>query len=311
MPLYENYLDIVKKLENNEDNIINHTLIKDALKKKKADIHKYTNGSLFMLVSSKGMSGAGILASKASLRCGLGILKIGIIESLLDIFSTSVYEALKISLKEKNGHFSYKSYKEILLNVNSTNATLIGPGIGVSKDNRKIVTSLIKDSKKPLVLDADAINVIKDNPDILKKATSPIILTPHLGEFSRISKIDTKELKENGEKYALEFSKKYNVILVLKSHKTIVSTPCGMVYKNLLGNEGMAKGGCGDVLSGMIASFLSQGNDALLSCLCGVYLHSLCSDLAKLDIGEYSLLPSDIIDYIKYAIMFSQKREEN
>ena len=138
----------------------------------------------------------------------------------------------------------------------------------------------------------------------MKKATAPVIITPHIGEFARLTGYDKDYILKNLKTLAKEYAKKYNEIVVLKSHKTVVSDGSN-VFENVLGSPAMAVGGTGDVLSGMIASFLAQGNSPLLSSLAGVYLHSLAADMATLEIGEMSLLPTDIIQYICHASKIS------
>ena len=156
-------------------------------------------------------------------------------------------------------------------------------------------------------MDADAIYALSQRPDILKKRSCEVILTPHIGEFSYLTGISTDKLKEPLE-FAKTFAIQNSLTLILKSHKTLVCTKDGSVFKNLLGNPGMATGGSGDVLSGAVASFIAQGKSLEDSARLGVYIHSLASDMAALKVGEYSLTPSDMLEFIPIAIKYSQNK---
>ena len=183
----------------------------------------------------------------------------------------------------------------------------IGPGLSQTDDIGRLVSDVIEECECPLIVDADALNVISPDTSVLKRAKCPVIITPHIGEFARLCKKEASQIINNPSSYAKEFAQKYGCIVVLKSHRTVVASPDGKVYANILGNPGMASGGTGDVLAGAIASFASQRRDALLSALAGVYFHSLAADIACAYLGEYSLIAGDIINCLPYAIKETQE----
>ena len=156
--------------------------------------------------------------------------------------------------------------------------------------------------KKPVVLDADGINALEGKPELLNRANAPVVITPHPGEMSRLSGLSVKRIAAAKEKVAKEFANKYNVVCVLKGHRTVVARPDGKTYVNSTGNPGMAKGGTGDVLTGMIASFIGQGMRPFNAAMLGVYLHGLAGDLAAKEKGEVSMLASDLLNKIPEAI---------
>jgi len=300
--LKELFFKAQKAFENTDaKNPINHELIKEVLKKRNKDAYKGSCGHLAICAGSVGLTGAACMASEASLRGGCGLVTLFCPKDLNDIFEIKLTEAMTIPVKSKKGVISSGAFGKISEGIKKCDAFLYGPGLSHTRDIKKLLEKIIKTAKVPMVIDADGLNVLSENLKILKKANAPVILTPHIGEFSRLTGFSTKYILENQNELALKFAKEYGVILALKSHKTIV-TDGKEVFHNILGNPGMAVGGSGDVLAGLVASFLSQGNSPIQSALSGVYIHSLAGDMASFEMGEYSLLPRDIIRYISYAI---------
>lgn len=299
---YDEMFEKALKVFENTDakNPINHNLIKDVLKKRSPALHKGSCGSLAVCAGSTGLTGAACLASEAALRGGCGLVTLCCARELNPIFEIKLTEVMTLPVESKKGVISAKAFGCICEKLKKSDALLYGPGLSWCKDIKILLEKILKNTDVPVVIDADGINVLSENLNILREMPDSVILTPHIGEFSRLTGYDTKYILENYKSLALEFSKKYGVILVLKSHKTVV-TDGEEIYENVLGNPGMAVGGSGDVLAGLIASFLAQGNSALMSALGGVFIHSLASDMAASELGEYSLLPRDIIRYISYA----------
>lgn len=301
--------DILKKFDNSSfENPITPALASEAVPKRCEDAHKGSCGSLLICGGSVGLTGAPCLSAMAALRCGAGLVTLGCASELNDIFETKLTEAMTYPLKSKNGAIVYGAKNALFKKMEKSSAFLIGPGLSQTKDIKRLVCDITEACKAPLIIDADALNVIAQNTEILKKAKCPVIITPHIGEFARLTSLSTDEVKADRESLAIRFSKEYNCITVLKSHRTIVATPNGKLYTNILGNAGMASGGTGDVLAGCIASFAAQGSTPLTSALAGVYFHSFAGDIAKELFGEYSLLASDIINCIGYAIKETAKR---
>ncbi len=276
---------------------IDKNLVKSTLKKRNPESDKTTVGSLLSVCGSYGMAGAAIMSSKSALRSGIGLLKVATVKSVYPIVASSVPEAVFYPIDDNFiSDFDFREKSRYC------SAILAGPGLSVNNATRELVEDMVIKSELPLILDADALNIVSDNTSVLKHAKAPIILTPHDREFSRLLGCYPEMLVKRREELALKFAERYGVIVALKGHKTVVASPGGdLLYNEELGNAGMATGGSGDVLSGMIASFTAQGFEPFKSAACGVYLHALAGDIAKEKLGEYSLLPSDIIDCIPEA----------
>ncbi len=295
------YEKIMEKFKDTDaKNPIDHFLIKEAFKKRKPEIYKGSCGSLAICAGSPGLTGAACMAADSALRGGCGLVTLICAKELEPIFEIKLTEAMTKSVKSGNGIIKASAFNDICDILKGKDVLLYGPGLTCHKDVKILLKKIIKNTDIPLVIDADGLNVLKGNTDILKMADRAVILTPHIGEFARLTGYDRDYILQNQKRLCLEFSKEYNVITVLKSHRTVVSDG-KTVYENILGNPGMATGGCGDVLSGLIASFLAQGTSPLLSALAGVYIHSLAADMATASLGEYALLPRDIISHIAYA----------
>ena len=276
---------------------IEKNFVKSTIIRRQPDADKTAVGSLFAICGSYGMAGAAIISAKAALRSGIGLLKLCVPRSIYPIIASAVPEAVFYPVEDTLiSDFDFKSKSKYC------RAILAGCGLSVNNSTRLLVKNLIAYSDIPVVLDADALNIISENPGILKQSNAEITLTPHDREFSRLYNKDLSDIKANREKYALDFSKEYNVNLVLKGHKTVVASPNGdLLYNDALGNAGMAAGGSGDALAGIIASLTAQGFGSLKSACAGVYVHALAGDIAKDRFGEISMLPTDIIDCLPEA----------
>lgn len=276
---------------------IDKNVVKSTIKNLPADSDKTTVGSLLSVSGSYGMAGASIMSAKAALRSGIGLLKIATVKSVYPIIASAVPEAVFYPVDD-----NFISDFDFLEKSRYCSAILAGPGLSVSKGAKDLVERIITTSDIPLVLDADALNIVSKNLSVLDKSDVPVILTPHDREFSRLIGCYVEELKGHRGEYAIKFAKRYGVIVVLKGHKTIVASPDGdVLYNEELGNAGMATGGSGDVLSGITASFVARGFDPFKSAASAVYLHALAGDIAKEKLGEFSMLPTDIIECIPEA----------
>lgn len=264
--------------------------------KRRKNSHKGTYGTALLLCGSYGMAGAAMLAAKACLRSGVGIAKCVLCDKIYPAFTQSIPEAVCVPVKQADsGTFDSDSIDIENLSEKTT-AILFGCGVGKSKDINKILEKLIKTSIVPTVLDADGINALSSNIDLLKESKAPVIITPHPAEMARLCKKSVAEVENDRVNTARNFATAYNCTVVLKGANTIIASPDGEISFNILGNPGMAKGGSGDVLSGIMVSLLAQGMP-LKQAVCGaVYLHSLAGDKAALKKGERQMLPSDIID---------------
>ena len=268
-------------------------------KKRKLDSHKGDYGHLFIIGGSPGLTGAVCLSGLAALRSGCGLVTIGIPESLNQIIEVKTTEVMSFPLQETKEHtFSASALAKTRKFIEEkADGVVIGPGISLQTETQQFVKEIIKDTKKPLVIDADAIKIISSDLSILKKKKTPIILTPHPGEMGYLIKKDTSEIQKDRVNCAKKIASEFGVIIILKGHKTVI-TDGKNVHVNLTGNPGMATAGSGDVLSGIIGSFLVQGIEPLQAAKIAVYIHGLAGDLAVKEIGETSLIASDLIEYL-------------
>ncbi|MFZ3135953.1 MAG: NAD(P)H-hydrate dehydratase [Thermodesulfovibrionales bacterium] len=300
--------------------------------------HKGNYGHVLIIAGSRGKTGAALMAAEACLRTGAGLVTIGIPESLAEVFQSRVTEAMTLILPDNgDGTLSAKASGRILDFLRkSADILAIGPGIGVTAGTRKLLRDLISNSESPMVIDADGINSLNGNRGVFTKAKAPLILTPHPGEMARLLKeakskehraksVEQKarskdvaavpkafgislrdEIEKDRINIAICFAKETGTHLVLKGVPTIIAAPDGQAFINPTGNPGMAKGGTGDVLTGMISGFLAVCRNPLYSCILGVYMHGLAGDIGASEIGENSLMATDIIDKIP-AAFFSLK----
>ncbi len=254
--------------------------------------HKGTAGRVKIITGSRGKMGASVLCARAVLRAGAGLLFVQVPGCGRDILQISVPEAMVI----EDRHLDLISE----INDISYDAIAIGPGIGTGEETVKAMIQLLTAIKNPMVIDADALNILSQNMHLLKEVPPGSILTPHPGEFERL----VGKWSDDYEKVELlrSFARKYKISVVLKGAYSLVCAPSGVIYYNCSGNPGMASGGSGDVLTGLIAGLLGQIKDPFKSLLLGVYLHGLAGDLAAEKIGLHGMIASDITDFIPSAI---------
>lgn len=296
----------ISKTNVEEDDIITYNYVKSAIVPRDSKTHKGDYGKIFIVAGSKGLTGAGIMASKAALRSGGGLITLGCCESLNSIFEVALHEVMTLPLADNGVSLTKDASDKIIEKANDSSVIAFGCGLSNTPDIYNILKKIIREVNVPIVIDADGINALSRNINILKSAKAPVILTPHIAEFSRICGLSVDEINADIKNIASDFAKKYNVTLVLKSHNTIVAKSDGTVKTNILGNPGMATGGSGDVLTGIIASLVGQGISNAAEC--GVYVHSLAGDICAEEKGEYGMIPGDMIENIPYAIKHIYKR---
>jgi len=258
--------------------------------------HKGDYGRIFILAGSFGMSGACYLTSMAALRSGVGLVTVGVPKSLVLPLSRKMTEAMMKGLPEtKEGTLSWAAHQQIKLFLKTQDVLAAGPGLSQNSETQAVIRKVISDSTRPMVIDADGLNALKGKINLLQKLKAPAILTPHPGEFVRIFGGSLPKSELERKKRALETAKKFKIVLVLKGHQTVVTSPKGEVYMNQTGNPGMATGGSGDVLTGIVAAMLGQKIEPFKAACFGVYVHGLAGDLAARGKGETSMIASDII----------------
>jgi len=277
--------------------------------------HKGTYGHVLLIAGSKGKTGAALMAAKACLRSGAGLVTIGVPESLIGSLQSRVTEEMLLPLSDKgNGTLSLKSAADILSFLKKrANVLAVGPGLSVDDEISELIGRLIIKSLTPTVIDADGLNAIAGRMSMLNKCKAPIVLTPHVGEMARMlrglkiraGKSENKLrtiLEQDRIGMALSFSKKTGAYLVLKGVPTVIAAPDGNAFINQTGNPGMATAGTGDVLTGMISSFLGQGIAPQNASILGVYLHGLAGDIAAQKKGQHALVASDLINAIPSVV---------
>ncbi len=250
-------------------------------------------GSAMLFAGSLGMMGAAVLCAKACLKCGAGLATVHAPRTAMTILQTAVPEAMYEP--DRNDRL----ISDMTLH-HSHQAVAVGPGLGTGDATIDALESLLKNCKSPLVVDADALNCISRRPTLLTMLPPRTVITPHAGEFDRLFGEHTTS--EQRLKKAIEMSRHYNIVIVLKSHYTMIVRPTGKVYFNSTGNPGMATAGAGDVLTGVIASFMAQGYQPEHAATIGAYVHGLAGDIATEEIGEYGVVASDIADRLGRAI---------
>jgi len=276
-----------------EIHVLDHASVLNLLPDRDPWGHKGTFGKILLLCGSRGYTGAAYLAAMGALRTGAGLAFLGVPESIYDIEAVKLNEPVVFPLPEDQGKLSLCSIPEIEKRLPQMDAVLIGCCLGQSAGTQAVVKTVLHLAKCPVVVDADGITVLKEHKDILRGRTYPTILTPHDGEFLRFG----GTIGEDRMASAAYFSREWNCILLLKGHQTCI-TDGTTGYRNETGNPGMAVGGSGDVLAGMIVSLLGQGLPPLEAAACGAWIHGAAGDLCAEEIGQYGMLPSDMLTRI-------------
>lgn len=268
-----------------------------------SDAHKGTMGTLVSLTGSYGFAGAAILSAKAALRSGVGLHYQILPEGIYPLFGATVQESVCVPVKGNQGRLSPMDIGLIHPLLDKATAVLIGCGMGCSETTAAVEKTVLDTVTCPVIIDADGINALARHIHDLDGCQSEIILTPHIKEFSRLSGISVEEILSDPAKHAETYSIKHqDVILVLKGHRTYIAQN-GEVVENIAGNSGMAKGGSGDVLAGVIASLAAQGVRPYHAAVMGVHIHALAGDLAAAKLSQTAMLPSDIIDALPEIYM--------
>jgi NAD(P)H-hydrate epimerase len=271
--------------------------------KRSPEAHKGAFGHVLVIAGSSGYTGAAYLTSQAAMLSGSGLVTLACGKSLYQIMSTKLNEVMvRPFFETKDFSLSLLAEKEILIFSQKCDVVVIGPGISQNRETQQLVRSLCGKMDKPIVLDADGINAFAGNLEALKKISVPTVLTPHPGEMARLLGKDIKDVQNRRKETAAEFAKEFNKVVALKGHNTVVTAPTGEVYINDTGNAGMASAGVGDVLAGMIGSFIGQKVDPYPAAVLGVYFHGLAGDMAAREKGLLSLLASDILSKLPEAL---------
>jgi hydroxyethylthiazole kinase-like uncharacterized protein yjeF len=273
--------------------------VKAIFKPRDPESNKGDYGRLLCVCGSEGMAGAAIMSAKSAIRSGAGLVDVALPRSIYSVVASQAIEPVYTLLDHTpDGGLTADSQQALNDSLSKSSACLIGCGLGRSDMAAEMVTQILLQAKVPVVLDADGINIIAENINILDAAQAPVILTPHPGEMARLCGTTVKEIQAHRLEYAINFAQKHRVVLVLKGAGTIIAEPDGRAHLNLTGNAGMAKGGSGDVLAGMIASFVAQKIEPAKAAYGAVYLHGAAGDRCAKAFSKCAMLPTDLIDML-------------
>jgi hydroxyethylthiazole kinase-like uncharacterized protein yjeF len=278
--------------------------IKRTFPKRAVNSHKHSVGKIFVLAGSRSMMGAALLSVSAAMRTGAGQVILGIPESEYMVAAKRTLEVMPLPLPATaEGSLSMNALPEIIRRMEWCDVLLIGCGLSRNEETQELIRTVIKKCRKPMVIDADGLNALAADMSILKgHRTKNLVLTPHVGEFSRLSGISSKEIERNKFSLAAHFAEEYRVTLVLKGAPSIVADAQGMISVNCTGNPGMSTAGSGDVLSGIVAALIGQGNDPGNAAVNGVFIHGAAGDAAAEKIGMQGMIASDMIKLLPETI---------
>ena len=264
--------------------------------RREPDTHKGTYGHLFILSGSLGKTGAACLCSESALRCGAGLVTLGIPRTLNPVMEQKLTEVMTLPLPAgKDETLSSGGLEEIKKFAHSVKGLAVGPGMGVNEETGHIVRALWVDVDRPMVWDADALTLLAGNPALRGKQSAEIVVTPHPGEMGRLIDKPVAWVQENRVEAARSFAEQWGVVTVLKGARTLIAAPDGRLRINLTGNPGMAAGGMGDVLTGMIGAFLVQEMEAYDAASFAVWLHGAAGDLTAQTLGPVGFLASEVM----------------
>ncbi|MCP4373732.1 MAG: NAD(P)H-hydrate dehydratase [Deltaproteobacteria bacterium] len=273
--------------------------IRMAFKPRFPNAHKGTTGHVLVVSGSIGKTGAAAMTAMSAMRAGAGLVTLAIPESLNPVLETQVLEAMTYPLPETEcGMIGESSFNKIMDLLFEKKSLAIGPGLGETAETKKLVHRIVKESPVTTIIDADGLNNIAGSTELLKKAKAPLILTPHPGEMARLMGSTTGSVQKDRITCAREFAKRFNVHIVLKGAKTIIAHPEGNIFINPTGNPGMASGGMGDVLTGIIAGLVAQGFSPEAAAHTGVYLHGAAADMLAEKIGPFGYLATEVMNAI-------------
>jgi NAD(P)H-hydrate epimerase len=292
-----------------QQNLITSNAAREIFSKRQPDVHKGSCGKVLVVAGSKGLTGAAALASDAAMRCGAGMVTLGIAESLHEIMEIKLTEVMTSPLPEVgDGFVGEDAFDEIVMLSLKNDVVAIGPGLGRQTETLDLVRQIVKNVDKPLVLDADALYALIDHTSILLEAKSMPVLTPHPGEMARLVGLTPEEVNQDRIFIARQAATEWGSIVILKGARTVVAFPDGEVYINSSGNAGMATAGAGDVLTGVITGLIGQGLSSHEAALAGVYLHGLAGDIVARG-GMIGMVASDLIKALPAAIFGIQEKD--
>ncbi len=283
--------------------VVEHREVAQRFSQRAGDAHKGDFGHLLVIAGSTGKTGAAALAANAAMAMGTGLVTLGVAATLNPVMEMKVTEPMTVPLAESApGHLSDRCFDALNDLAQQKNAMALGPGMGTDPATGRLVKRIIQELTLPMVVDADGLNAIADDPGILKKTRAPLILTPHPGEMARLYRTTPKQIQANRLEAAVDFATTFNLIVVLKGAATLIALPDGRTRLCPTGNPGMASAGMGDVLTGMIAALLAQGFSLENAAVAGAFLHGLAGDILARQYKGAGFVASDLIRTIPAAI---------
>lgn len=283
---------------------VSYSMVQSHFTPRAADSHKGTYGHLLTVTGSDGMAGAARLCAEAALRCGVGLVTAALPRSIYPIFAAALPEAVCLPLDSADA----TAQMAVRVKAKAATAVVLGCGLGRTPAAEELVWDVLTHGDTPLVLDADGINAVAMHIDRLKTIRRPLVLTPHPAEMARLIGGTVADVQAHRATVARTFAEEYGVTLVLKGHETVIASPHRALLLNPTGNPGMATGGSGDVLSGMLGAFLAQGMEPWAAAMCAVYLHGAAGDRAAEKVSQHAMLPRDIIDALGETFLDLEKR---
>lgn len=272
--------------------ILTQEYVKSLLPARNPEAHKGDFGRILLLCGSVGYTGAACMAARAAVRCGAGLVYVGVPDAVYPIVAGKLDEPMVFPLPSEDGKLSSAAQKWILQMLPQMDAVLVGPGLGQSRGVLECVMAVLQEAKCPVILDADGINVLAGHIDVLRESACPVVVTPHPGEFRRLGGDLSAGSREEAAK---DLAKDFNCICLLKGHRSVI-TDGSSCHVNPTGNPGMAVGGSGDVLAGMLTAFAGQGLPLLEAASAAAWLHGAAGDLCAAELGQYAMLPTDMIE---------------
>ena len=279
------------------------TLVKSFLPPRPNNAHKGTFGNLLCVCGCSGYRGAAAISTLAALRTGVGLVNLCTVDEVISSLSSSIYEATYTRLESENGFISCDNADKIVELSKGSSALLLGCGLGKNAHTISLVKEMVERAEIPIIIDADGINCLCENINVLKNTKAKIILTPHIAEFSRLLGISVSEFLENRFDLVRQFSSEYNVTVLSKSTQSIAaSSDCKKVYLSDTGNSALSKGGSGDMLAGMTASFVAQGIEPISACAIAQFVLGISAERLSKSMSRRSVIARDILDVLPFVL---------
>jgi len=270
--------------------------------RRKRITHKGDYGRVFVLAGSRGLTGAAAMVCSAAMRAGSGLVFLGIPASLNPILEAKLTEPMTVPLDETpEGTVAYSACSKVLEHLSACTSAIVGPGISTHPETARVVQEILKKANVPLLVDADGLNCLRENTDLLRRYPAPLIVTPHPGEMSRLTGLEARTILEQPWEVAADFARHNGVIIILKGAETVIADVEGTLYVNIAGDAGMASGGMGDVLSGVVGSLVGQGLQPIDAAKLGTFVHGIAGEMGAKQKGQLSLIASDVIELLPAA----------